>query len=166
MVLHICVIANLLCFCVYLFLHWYLMKNTKYFMQLSSLFAEFWPFKYLYHNILEYIGIYSALARIVKKYLVPKELNGRWFPQIVDHVDRDSGNLYPIHITKIVVLASEPVGGRSRATELPCYSYVYRVLWCWHIHCAPFQSSQLPVTFVCPALVNLPLYCSRLLFVP
>ena len=23
--------------------------------------------------------------------------------------------------TKIVVLASEPVGGRSRATELPCY---------------------------------------------
>ena len=47
------------------------------------------------------------------------KLNGRWFPQIVDHVDGDSGNLYPIH-TKIVVLASEPVGGRSRATELPC----------------------------------------------
>ena len=22
------------------------------------------------------------------------KLNGRWFPQIVDHVDRDSGNLY------------------------------------------------------------------------
>ena len=48
------------------------------------------------------------------------KLTGRWFPQIVD---RDSGNLYPIYIiykTKIVVLASEPVGGRSRATELPC----------------------------------------------
>ena len=47
------------------------------------------------------------------------KLNGRWFPQIVD---RDSGNLYPIYIYiyKIVVLASEPVGGRSRATELPC----------------------------------------------
>ena len=31
-------------------------------------------------------------------------------------VDRDSGNLYPIYIykKKIVVLASEPVGGRSR----------------------------------------------------
>ena len=29
-------------------------------------------------------------------------------------VDRDSGNLYPIYIkTKIVLLASEPVGGRS-----------------------------------------------------
>ena len=46
------------------------------------------------------------------------KLTGRWFPQIVD---RDSGNLYPIYIykTKIVLLASEPVGGRSRATELP-----------------------------------------------
>ena len=39
------------------------------------------------------------------------KLNGRWFPQIVD---RDSGNLYPIYI---VVLVSEPVGGRSRATS-------------------------------------------------
>ena len=47
------------------------------------------------------------------------KLTLRWFPQIVD---RDSGNLYPIYIKKIVVLASEPVGGRSRATELPCYS--------------------------------------------
>ena len=39
-------------------------------------------------------------------------------------VDRDSGNLYPIYVKKkkkIVVLASEPVGGRSRATELPCW---------------------------------------------
>ena len=48
------------------------------------------------------------------------KLSGRWFPQIVD-----SGNLYPIYICiyiyKIVVLASEPVGGRSRATELPCF---------------------------------------------
>ena len=45
------------------------------------------------------------------------KLGVRWFPHIVD-----SGNLYPIYILKqIVVLASEPVGGRSRATELPCY---------------------------------------------
>ena len=38
-------------------------------------------------------------------------------------VDRDSGNLYSIYIYKkqIVVLASEPVGGRYRVTELPCY---------------------------------------------
>ena len=51
------------------------------------------------------------------------KLTGRWFPQIVD---RDSGNLYPkyIYITKIVVLVSEPVRGRSRATELPCCSWV------------------------------------------
>ena len=50
------------------------------------------------------------------------KLTGRWFPQIVD---RDSGNLYPIYIyiTKIVVLVSEPVRGRSRATELPCLMY-------------------------------------------
>ena len=47
------------------------------------------------------------------------KINGRWFPQIVD---RDSGNLYPIYIKTIVVLASEPVGRRSRATELPCYN--------------------------------------------
>ena len=54
------------------------------------------------------------------------KLTGRWFPQIVD---RDSGKLYPIYITKIVVLVSEPVCARSQATELPCsdstswYSY-------------------------------------------
>ena len=54
-------------------------------------------------------------------------LNGRWFFIEIFFwfrktiVDRDSGNLYPIYIKKqIVVLASEPVGGRSRATELPC----------------------------------------------
>ena len=52
------------------------------------------------------------------------KLTGRWFPQIVD---RDSGNLYPIYITKIVVLVSEPVRGRSRATELPCSMYVNRI---------------------------------------
>ena len=53
------------------------------------------------------------------------KLTGRWFPQIVD---RDSGNLYPIYIyiTKIVVLVFEPVRGRSRATELPCYLCIYR----------------------------------------
>ena len=32
----------------------------------------------------------------------------------------DKRDLYCIYINKIVVLASEPVGGRSRATELPC----------------------------------------------
>ena len=46
------------------------------------------------------------------------KLTGRWFPQIVD---RDSGIIYPIYITKIVVLVFEPVRGRSRATELPCF---------------------------------------------
>ena len=55
------------------------------------------------------------------------KLTGRWFPQIVD---MDSGNLYPIYIyiTKIVVLVFEPVRGRSRATELPCYTYVCSVM--------------------------------------
>ena len=43
---------------------------------------------------------------------------GRWFPQIVDR-DRDS----PIYITKIIVLVSEPVRGRSRVTELPCFVF-------------------------------------------
>ena len=65
----------------------------------------------------------------MKLILVPEKcpftywLNGRWLLQIVDtHVgnfNRDSGNLYAIYITKIVVLASEPVGGRYGATELP-----------------------------------------------
>ena len=63
MVLHICVIADLLCFCVYMFLHWYLMQNNKYFMHLSSLFAELWPFKYLYHNILEYIQRWRVMLK-------------------------------------------------------------------------------------------------------
>ena len=57
------------------------------------------------------------------------KLNGKWFPQIVDHVYRDSGNLYPIHIQTIVVLASEPVGGKSRATELPSLGR-YQI-WIW-----------------------------------
>ena len=63
-------------------------------------------------------------------------LNGRWFLQIVDvHVDnfymKLTGRWFPqivqwesisnIYITKIVVLVSEPVRGRSRATELPCF---------------------------------------------
>ena len=48
------------------------------------------------------------------------KLTGRWFPQIVDYKGQwDSiSNIYK---TKIVVLASEPVGGRSRVTELPCF---------------------------------------------
>ena len=52
------------------------------------------------------------------------KLTGRWFPQIVN---RDSGNLYPIYIyiAKIVVLVSEPVRGRSRATELPCFYLIF-----------------------------------------
>ena len=36
------------------------------------------------------------------------ELNGRWFPQIVD---RDSGNLYPIYILHSLVLIFDPKGG-------------------------------------------------------
>ena len=45
-------------------------------------------------------------------------LTGRWFPQIVDYKGQweSISNI----ITKIVVLVSEPVCGRSRATELPC----------------------------------------------
>ena len=44
------------------------------------------------------------------------KLTGRWFPQIVQWE-----SISNIYITKIVVLVSEPVCGRSRATELPCY---------------------------------------------
>ena len=53
------------------------------------------------------------------------KLTGRCLPQIVDG---DSGNLYPIYITKIVVLVSEPVRRRSRATELPCYELVRKLV--------------------------------------
>ena len=44
------------------------------------------------------------------------KLTGRWFPQIVQWE-----SISNIYITQIVVLVSEPVRGRSRATELPCY---------------------------------------------
>ena len=70
-------------------------------------------------------------------------LTGRWFPQIVDYKGQWA-SISNIYITKIVVLVSEPVRGRSRATELPCYVifspfllYVTRpihkvnLLWCW-----------------------------------
>ena len=53
------------------------------------------------------------------------KITGRWFPQIVDG---DSGNLSNLYITKIVVLVSEPVRGRSRATELPCYPLFFLVV--------------------------------------
>ena len=43
------------------------------------------------------------------------KLTGRWFPQIVQWE-----SISNIYITKIVVLVSEPVRGRSRATEFPC----------------------------------------------
>ena len=43
------------------------------------------------------------------------KLTGRWFPQIVQWE-----SISNIYITKIVVLVSELVRGRSRATELPC----------------------------------------------
>ena len=61
------------------------------------------------------------LLQIVDIGNLNMKLNGRWFPQIVD---MDSGNLYPIYIKKNVALASEPVGGRSRTTELTCYIYM------------------------------------------
>ena len=49
------------------------------------------------------------------------KLTGRWFPQIVQWE-----SISNIYIAKIVVLVSEPVRGRSRATELPC-TYVSTV---------------------------------------
>ena len=48
-------------------------------------------------------------------------LTGRWFPQIVDYKGQWE-SISNIYITKIVVLVSEPVYGRSRATELPCFT--------------------------------------------
>ena len=39
------------------------------------------------------------------------ELNGRWFPQIVD---RDGGNLYPIYIlNSLVLIFDAKCGGRG-----------------------------------------------------
>ena len=42
-------------------------------------------------------------------------LTGRWFPQIVDYKGQWE-SISNIYITKIVVLVSEPVRGRSRVT--------------------------------------------------
>ena len=79
------------------------------------------------------------------------KLTGRWFPQIVD---RDSGNLYPIYIygiTKIVVLVSEPVRGRSRATELPCC-----ILW-------PIYEKLIVMFFPCYIYIIICLLCDEVL---
>ena len=54
-------------------------------------------------------------------------LTGWWFPQIVDYKGQWE-SIYNIYITKIVVLVSEPVRGRSRATELPCYLLFFFVV--------------------------------------
>ena len=53
-------------------------------------------------------------------------LTGRWFPQIVDYKGQWE-SISNIYITKIVVLVSEPVCGRSCATELPCYPMLHCV---------------------------------------
>ena len=83
-------------------------------------------------------------------------LNGRWFPQIVDYVDRDSVNLYPIYIYIYinVVLASEPVGGRFRATELPCYIFVNMYLVYNRTH-APW--SECPAS-ACKLTISIQVY--------
>ena len=47
------------------------------------------------------------------------KLTGMWFPQIVDRESMSN-----IYITKIVVLASEPVGGRY----LPCLPSFKRIV--------------------------------------
>ena len=54
-------------------------------------------------------------------------LTGSWFPQIVDYKGQWE-SISNIYITKIVVLVSEPVRGRSRATELPCYTSIPKYL--------------------------------------
>ena len=85
-----------------------------------------------------YREFYHEIGNI-EKFPFTYWLNGRWFVQIVDiHVGnfymKLTGRWFPqivqwesisnIYITKIVVLVSEPVRGRSRATELPCFKYV------------------------------------------
>ena len=83
-----------------------------------------------------YREFYHEIGNI-EKFPFTYWLNGRWFLQIVDiHVGnfymKLTGRWFPqivqwesisnIYITKIVVLVSEPVRGRSRVTELPCCS--------------------------------------------
>ena len=55
-------------------------------------------------------------------------------------VSPDSRRTVGIYKTKIVVLASEPVGGRSRATELPCF--IYLGSWGWVLVLNPGVPTQ------------------------
>ena len=91
----------------------------------------------------DFLSQLGGFLQIVDIANFSMKLNGRWFPQIVD---RDSGNLYPIYINKIVVLASEPVCGRSRATSClvlvvfmsPVCDEVFLTLWYpWIQHSVP-----------------------------
>ena len=63
------------------------------------------------------------------------KLTGRWFPQIVDYKGQWE-SISNIYITKIVVFVSEPVRGRSRATELPCYAIfnIKKIYWKVPLH--------------------------------
>ena len=93
--------------------------------------------KYFSFNVFFVFFYARSISNILRFFLGNIEkcpitywLNGWWFPQIVD---RDSGSLYPIYMyKKCVVLASEPVGGRSRATELPCYLLFFFVVLMSH----------------------------------
>ena len=74
----------------------------------------------LYHFISRFM-LFSTLKKFltIEKCPFTSWLNGRWFLQISN-----------IYIKKqIVVLACEPVGGRSRATELPCSNYFINSEW-------------------------------------
>ena len=86
-----------------------------------------------------YREFYHEIGNI-EKFPFTCWLNGRWFVQIVDiHVGnfymKLTGRWFPqivqwesisnIYITKIVVLVSKPVHGRSRATELPCLEFKF-----------------------------------------
>ena len=83
---------------------------------------------------LAFYAISNISRKIIEKCPFTYWLNGRWFLQIVDignfNMKLNRGwfpqtgtvGIYVQYITQqIVVLASEPVDGRSRATELPCY---------------------------------------------
>ena len=78
------------------FFHWMFSSCFFYARSISNIFRFFLgniekcPFTYWLYG--------RWFLQIVDIGNFNMKLNGRCFPQIVDHVDRDSGNLYPIHI--------------------------------------------------------------------
>ena len=109
--------------------------------------SRFWEFYHEIGNIEKFPFTYWLNGRWFLQILdihvgnFYMKLTGRWFPQIVQWE-----SISNIYIKKIVVLVSEPVRGRSRATELPCSLFDGPLHCSICVACSAFHSNYSVIT--------------------